>query len=284
VDEPTTRHTISRDVYNDVMDLSANVEYAELSDGLLVALECATFGKTTATLQLDDRQAATLASYLEHQTDHPFFYGRERYVERLVARLRGAAPSKPRPSNSLGSWSTAEFVRHPRQPHRLLYRGAMPADLVRLVETVAWELRMTTLPRITYRIGDPDGRLLRTHLGGASGRYTLMDEHITLTAGPDALRVKGTLLHELAHWLSRDSTPHGPAFYRYLIALFRRYDVPMSYLNWEGDTKAVREGRARLRRRPLIFRRTPRPTVGSTTPPIAPKKAKVQTAAKRRSP
>lgn len=173
--------------------------------------------------------------------------------------------------NSLGGWSTSEFVRLPRKNYRLTYRGSMPISLVRMVETLAWELGRPVLPRITYRVGDPE-RMDRMWHGGASGRTHYRSGHVTLTAGTNLLRVKGTVLHEMAHWYNLDPTPHGAHFYRWLIALFRRFNVPMSHLHWGRQTKAVRDGRKLLEANPIVFRDRPRDG-WKTTKPIKAKTA-----------
>jgi hypothetical protein len=261
---------IKRDVF-DYLD-SALERYDEAWDALSVPfLEAFRSGAVSVFVDLNEPQAKVLIDLIDAEYDALADIECGEYLSLLTQSLKLVNTTKiPRHNsgNSLGGWSKWEFLSLERRPYMLTYRGAMPPDMVRLAEQVCWDLGRARVPYITWRIGNPI-KLMLTHAGGASGNCNWLDDHIVITAGPDAEGNKATLLHEFAHLISRALPPHGASFYRHLIGLFERYDVPMSYLNYGRETAAVRAGSHRHHRSPIKFPNDGRTRFWHEIPPPA---------------
>lgn len=254
--------------------LQGSYDETDTGDLLFEVFKEARRTATSIQLVLTLQESNALADLIEGEKDHPFFEHCQKYLEQLEQALRTDKPLPGRrdgiQKNSMGGYTRAEFLNLPRKAYQVTYRGKMPAALVRLVETLAWELRRPTIPYITWRFGDVE-RLERTHKGQASGRYTYIEDHIVITAGDDNDGNKATLLHELAHWQDKSRTPHGPAFWRYVYAFHRRFRVPMWLANYGLTTAAMRAGKHRLQRVTVKFPNAgkPCPTKGRrTTAPV----------------
>ncbi len=102
-----------------------------------------------------------------------------------------------------------------------------------LVEAVCADAEVA-LPRLTWRARDDE------HSTGVTRRS---EGIVAVRAGRDELDQRLTLLHELAHWLTRSAprrrrvVHHGRAFYDVAFELYRRHGIP------DADALRLESGR-----------------------------------------